>query len=291
MLGNFKKMKRILGYLFVLCVAWSCQYDFEVSSPVQEDRMFVECIAGLDEDNKSFLSLRRCTPIGKPAVSGANYSLESLRLNSNGEQMDYSRVIKEGDPFVSFAFDEAFNPGDVLDLNVVVQGMPELNAKTIVPPIPSSTISMEDAGGRLIVRIRLDGFVDDNAGFAFTCVDPETDSPYDITSDSDDESLTSMLSSRLKIVYYGDKRLCIFRGADLNNAEYVFVMGKQTAKYKITLMSLSEEAYGYLNAKYNQENNYLGMLGLSPPNFAYSNISGGYGVLGAVSKVSKTFEF
>ena len=54
-------------------------------------------------------------------------------------------------------------------------------------------------------------------------------------------------------------------------------------KLKLLVYTLSEELYGYLNAEYNKNNNVLSMLGLAPSNFAYSNVDGGYGVLGGYS--------
>ncbi len=60
----------------------------------------------------------------------------------------------------------------------------------------------------------------------------------------------------------------------------------QTVEYQVILTELSTELYGKLNAEFNAESNMLAMLGLSPPNYAYTNISGGYGILATGLRVS-----
>ncbi len=54
-------------------------------------------------------------------------------------------------------------------------------------------------------------------------------------------------------------------------------------KLQIQVLKFSDESYGYLNSLYNRESNWLAMLGFCPPSVAYTNISGGYGVLGGIS--------
>ena len=56
-----------------------------------------------------------------------------------------------------------------------------------------------------------------------------------------------------------------------------------THQYQILVYKLSTETFGYCGALYNQQSNFLAMLGLSAPNYAYTNISGGYGILGALT--------
>ena len=57
-----------------------------------------------------------------------------------------------------------------------------------------------------------------------------------------------------------------------------------THHYQILVFKLSEETYGYFGALNNQQSNFLAMLGLSAPNYAYTNIAGGYGIFGGISR-------
>lgn len=54
-------------------------------------------------------------------------------------------------------------------------------------------------------------------------------------------------------------------------------------KFQVLVFNLSDESFGYLTSMYNRQGNLLAMLGITPPSAAYTNISGGYGVLGGLS--------
>ena len=54
-------------------------------------------------------------------------------------------------------------------------------------------------------------------------------------------------------------------------------------RYRIVLYKVSDEFYHYCKSLYMIENNLFAEVGLSPTNFSYTNISGGFGVLGGLS--------
>lgn len=53
--------------------------------------------------------------------------------------------------------------------------------------------------------------------------------------------------------------------------------------YSIVLYLLSEEAYNFCKAAYLTNFNMLSNFGVTPPNFTYTNVKGGLGVVGALS--------
>ncbi|MBO4466347.1 MAG: DUF4249 family protein [Bacteroidales bacterium] len=57
----------------------------------------------------------------------------------------------------------------------------------------------------------------------------------------------------------------------------------RTDSLSVTVVRLSDESFGYMNALYNQETDIMAMAGLSPAHFAYTNVAGGYGVLGGLT--------
>ena len=57
----------------------------------------------------------------------------------------------------------------------------------------------------------------------------------------------------------------------------------RTDSLSVRVVRLSDECFGYMNALYNQETDIMAMAGLSPAHFAYTNVSGGYGVLGGLT--------
>ncbi len=56
-----------------------------------------------------------------------------------------------------------------------------------------------------------------------------------------------------------------------------------SSRYKVQLYRISEEFYYSAKARYMKELDFLSNLGLTPPNFTYTNIDGGLGYIGAVS--------
>ena len=58
---------------------------------------------------------------------------------------------------------------------------------------------------------------------------------------------------------------------------------KRNARYKLLIYRVSPEFFRFNKAQYLLRNNYLAEYGLSPSTFSYSNINGGFGLLGGLS--------
>lgn len=54
--------------------------------------------------------------------------------------------------------------------------------------------------------------------------------------------------------------------------------------YRIEVFHLSEELYNYCKAQYLMDYNILSNFGVTPPNFTYSNVRNGLGVVGGISR-------
>lgn len=57
--------------------------------------------------------------------------------------------------------------------------------------------------------------------------------------------------------------------------------------YKISAFGVDENFYRYSLANYRSRSDFMAMMGLAPANFAWSNIKGGFGVCGAMSKIDE----
>lgn len=58
------------------------------------------------------------------------------------------------------------------------------------------------------------------------------------------------------------------------------------SQYKIVVYRVSPEFFRYNKAQYLLDSNYLAQVGLSPSTFSYTNVNGGFGVLGALTATS-----
>lgn len=65
--------------------------------------------------------------------------------------------------------------------------------------------------------------------------------------------------------------------------EFMFPLGSKTW-YQIEVFRLSDELYNYCKAQYLKDYNILSNFGVTPPNFTYSNVSGGLGIVGGISR-------
>lgn len=281
-------MRRVVFYivLFVLCV--SCEYQFDVKSSDESSKLYVESIAGL-EDDLSYMKVMKTTPIGSTRQNGEDYLLQWKILSFDGSEVSMYKT--EGQPF--YQYPEIDDKISEMSLKMKAEGMKDITAYTEVPAKPVLDIRYEILSDRILWKLNLSGA--SNYAFALYYKTEGEGGTFegtwefaDIYSDTDGMSLLEMLTTSLKTVswetYYHSYKMVLLRGEELENGGFSFSSNNGGWEYKLVVYSLSDSAYGYLNALYNQDNNYLGMLGLSPPNFAYSNIEGGYGVFGAVRK-------
>ncbi len=68
--------------------------------------------------------------------------------------------------------------------------------------------------------------------------------------------------------------------SEMDGVKYSYTVDN---RYRIVLYKVSDEFYHYCKSLYMIENNLFAEVGLSPTNFSYTNISGGFGVLGGLS--------
>ena len=61
---------------------------------------------------------------------------------------------------------------------------------------------------------------------------------------------------------------------------------KVDSKYKLEIYKVSPEFFRYNKAQYLLDGNYLAEVGLSPSTFSYTNMKGGFGLLGALTCTS-----
>ena len=56
--------------------------------------------------------------------------------------------------------------------------------------------------------------------------------------------------------------------------------------YEVDMFRLSDELYNYCKSQYLMNFNMLSNFGVTPPNFTYSNVLGGIGIVGALSRIA-----
>ena len=273
-------MKKFLYIMAALFLLTACEYEFDVTSPVGETRMFVESISGIT-GAKSYINVKKAVPVGHDKSKGTEYSLESFTLTQDGKELALTKEGTEG----TFSFVPEAIPGSRLELRLKAQGIEEIRASSLMPaPIELEDVKCEPMEDRLYWDLSFKSeaqnlllFIDDDHFHWFNI--------YSIA----ENSMLEALASQLKTVNWQVEDLnysyvMIDKESIQENSHLIFGSSAATGKIRLHLISLSDEAYGYLNAKYNRDNNFMALLGLSPPNFAYSNVENGFGVFSATTE-------
>lgn len=266
-----------MAALFLLT---ACEYEFDVTSPVGETRMFVESISGIT-GAKSYINVKKAVPVGHDKSKGTEYNLESFTLTQDGKELALTKEGTEG----TFSFVPEAIPGSRLELRLKAQGIEEIRASSLMPaPIELEDVKCEPMEDRLYWDLSFKSeaqnlllFIDDDHFHWFNI--------YSIA----ENSMLEALASQLKTVNWLVEDLnysyvMIDKESIQENSHLIFGSSAATGKIRLHLISLSDEAYGYLNARYNRDNNFMALLGLSPPNFAYSNVENGFGVFSATTE-------
>ena len=273
-------MKKFLYIVAALFLLTACEYEFDVTSPVGETRMFVESISGIT-GAKSYINVKKAVPVGQAKSDGSSYSLESFTLTQDGKELALTKEGTEG----TFSFVPEAIPGSRLELRLKARGIEEIRASSLMPaPIELEDVKCEPMEDRLYWDLSFKSeaqnlllFIDDDHFHWFNI--------YSIA----ENSMLEALASQLKTVNWLVEDLnysyvMIDKKSIQENSHLIFGSSAATGKIRLHLISLSDEAYGYLNAKYNRDNNFMALLGLSPPNFAYSNVENGFGVFSATTE-------
>ena len=273
-------MKKFLYIVAALFLLTACEYEFDVTSPVGETRMFVESISGIT-GAKSYINVKKAVPVGQDKSKGTEYSLEAFTLTQDGKELALTKEGTEG----TFSFVPEAIPGSRLELRLKAQGMEEIRASSLMPaPIELEDVKCEPMEDRLYWDLSFKPeaqnlllFIDDDHFHWFNI--------YSIV----ENSMLEALASQLKTVNWLVEDLnysyvMIDKESIQENSHLIFGSSAATGKIRLHLISLSDEAYGYLNARYNRDNNFMALLGLSPPNFAYSNVENGFGVFSATTE-------
>ena len=273
-------MKKFLYIVAALFLLTACEYEFDVTSPVGETRMFVESISGIT-GAKSYINVKKAVPVGHDKSKDTEYSLESITLTQDGKELALTKEGTEG----TFSYVPEAIPGSRLELRLKAQGIEEIRASSLMPaPIELEDVKCEPMEDRLYWDLSFKPeaqnlllFIDDDHFHWFNI--------YSIA----ENSMLEALASQLKTVNWLVEDLnysyvMIDKESIQENSHLIFGSSAATGKIRLHLISLSDEAYGYLNARYNRDNNFMALLGLSPPNFAYSNVENGFGVFSATTE-------
>ena len=308
------KISLILLVALGLC---SCEERFELNDVGGEPRMYVECYAGLADT--TIVQLYKAMPVNAKASDGKDYTLKRLDFKIDGAPVALKTL---SDSLSLFFTDTPIAAGSKLSLEVETEETAPVSATTVVPSKPAFTMTAEMIGGPVMPYIQFtvnfQGETNpaDRYGIGIKQYikthrdDGSEDIEYDMSAAPTMINGDIAAEHSLTVMGYPESfHFGMFSGEDLEDGKTINAImmydpreytweeikydddGNETGtvtvtlsiKLQIQILRFSDESYGYLNSLYNRQDNLLAMLGFCPPTVAYTNISGGYGVLGGLS--------
>lgn len=297
-----------MSFLSVLSVAlsvWSCEYTAVLSSLPDDARIYLECIPGLPDETAVIVGV--ASPC-QGTVPVADLSGTEIHISAGGHPvaLKYDGMAFDGTS-VSFVIDGRFAPGDRVLCHVSVPGLGNVSAESTVPPAPEAFLRMERSANGENLNFYVD--VDDPLGADYYAVSFARKA-VEHYGTGVKEDLRSPAFEVLSVdgTFYGanaDLRRSgeqpFFFSDDRSSCDGVLSFAVSCAyvqdtvhdydsfgkfgiayMYRVRVYRLSQEFYRYCLARYSIDNDELSSLGWAPSNFSYTNVLGGFGVLGAV---------
>lgn len=309
----FQARKRMLLALFSLCLLCACEETFEIDTEGRS-KLFVQCYAGLGDT--TFVHIRKAVPVN--ASEPPEFTLNSVGLRAGGVPVKLNK-----DSETLYWSTSPIVPGSELVFEAAAQGLPEVCASSKVPEVldfhTEARVEEYSYVGRVLrMKAVFDKPLPEGEYFG-ACVVAHTEVMSDGVVEDSSESivpfsigaiggaLSDMISSAMgggtmDINIGGKKQISVllFNPNDLTDGSICFNSdcsiygdypgegdGKAVVvEYRLNLYSFSKECYYYFQALNNRDRNFLAQLGLSPPNYSYSNVAGGYGVVAGLNLTS-----
>ncbi len=308
------KISLILLLALGLC---SCEERFELNDIGGEPRMYVECYAGLSDT--TIVQLYKAMPVNAKASDGRDFTLKRLDFKINGTPVSLKSL---SDSLSRFYTDSPVSAGSELSLEVETEETAPISATATVPTKPTFTTTAQMIGGPVMPYIQFtvnfQGEVAPTGRYGIGIKqyikthrdDGSEDIEYYMSAAPTMINGDIAAEHSLTVMGYPESfNFGMFSGEDLENGKTINAImmydprdytweetkydyeGNEigtitvtlSLKLQIQILRFSDESYGYLNSLYNRQDNLLAMLGFCPPTVAYTNIAGGYGVLGGLS--------
>lgn len=307
------KTKRILLALCSLCVLCSCEETFEIDSKGGSSRLFVQCYAGLGDT--TFVHIKKAVPVNGSETPG--FTLNSMELRADGVPVELNK-----DSETLYWSTSPIIPGSALVFEADAKGLPKVSASSKVPEMlkfhTEARVEEYSYAGRVLrMKAVFDKPLPENVYFGACVVTHATlisngevedvyESSIPFSTGAVGGGLSDMMSSAVDINMGGGKYVSVFLfdtddltdGSICFNSDCMRIDGdysgegggtaepKAVVESRLCIYSFSKECYYYFQALNNQDRNFLAQLGLSPPNYSYSNVAGGYGVVAGLNLTS-----
>ena len=286
-------MKKSLVFILSSCILTSCNYTFDVESPLDKPILRLECVTGFETADKPYTKfyLKQMSPIGKEIYYNTEYELESLSVKRNGQEVECLIKEYQGFPEKHYYAKIQGVTGDEIEFNCKAVGLEAISAKTIVPPKPSFTFSnqlLEESDGFVfyVIEVQLKNYRKspqvavevfyNRSGMNKSCY---------IKGIGDSDSFLNYIPYKY-LPADGDNCFNIVDGREIKDGKFKFRVAIPSGNNKdcyLRVYNLSDEAYKYYLSRFNSSQTSMSDWNLAPVTPVFSNVKSGSGFLGALN--------
>ena len=282
-MSAISKLSRLAGVLSLAIVA-SCEVDLRIPEMDSNDKVSVQCILGLDDEQ--FLSIERATALRdtffKKSVTPI-YKIPTLK--ANGEKIEIAAVDAAGGSLDKnarrYRFQHEFKEGDVV--TVSVDGGDNLDACSSTVTFPAR-VAAEDVSfsmDSLKVKATLRNPSSEPRYYGLSVkAEDRTSYIYSVSSPEEGYVLASFEDGEVSV----RNQVLIAEVPAGESVDFAFSRTSLSAQPSLVVYNVSAPLYSYAKALYLLTEDSLDYLGLIPAYAASSNVVGGLGVFGAVSR-------
>ncbi len=298
-------MKKHIPFILVSLLISSCEYSFDVESPIREPILSFKYISGMNTscDSTCYFEIELLSPVGGKMIENNEYVIQKLNFTADGKEVEWEREINvhTGEPGTRYKAKMPNLPETKLELYMEAEGLKPISASVVIPEKPDfkyncfkEKTTQDEDNTNYIVEVIVDNVRDED----YLGIKIDWDSGWGqrptlyIKGVGADYSL--MNSPDYMFYHWEDDFFFLIGKNEIQNGKLYFQteLGFETKEdMRIKLYRFSPETYSYFFSSYNNAENVLGHYNLAPPVFVYTNIKSGFGILGAASCTELKMEF
>lgn len=299
-------MRIYVGAFVTLLLLWACSSEIEIKTGYAQPKLVVYCFPG--EGDTLFISLSQTVPLNKLPESqpSVDSSLVCCSVNGHQEKAFYKGKQETQIPSLLFYVVYPAKEGDVVEVNVSNPDFEPAKAVTVIPnPCPVlgmgilSGVGYGNSYRQIQVRLSDEVATDDYYAVKLLRQDiykNDTASRFEVI-DVDKEPILNWVTDVDRIFGYTNdffNGLYVFHDKDVQGKMFTLRLNvprsglpemeeneRYVIRYRVLLYHLSEEYYRFYKSVNDKRNNDMGGYGLSFINMSYTNVMGGFGVVGA----------
>lgn len=285
-------VKSVAAAAFAAVLA-SCEYKFELIGPDAEPKLFLSCMAG--DNDSTVVNVGVAQPVSRPMEK---YDMEHLKLNLkiNGESTDLE--MKHTGTWINSPYWVSipqYKPGDKVEIRAELPGVKPVTASSELPAqIPGGKVFLEKENKKYETYLTLSDIPSECRYLGMkvlreTKVNIEEEiftNIVEMSVDSDNEIFKEIdtQGSRSNFIFWDRNDVQSDTIRMKLRPDGGIVAEHLNLKYKLILYNLSDELYRYYLSLEATNNGWGADAGLIYRSmYAYSNIDGGFGILGGMT--------